>query len=217
MTTSAQSIVLDAQTALQDIAGVRWPAPELVGYLNDGQQVISTQRPDQTAWTYPIVLAAGHVHVLPAIYQALIDIPHNAGGRMARITKTDMLQLDAVEPNWRSRQQSTEIKHFMHDMREPRVFQVYPPAVNGTVVNAVVSEYPAPVGTPGGAAYTTVTGNISLPDHWKQALTHYVLFRSYAKDAEFGGNAELSASHLALFNAAIGSQLQSTGTVAPKT
>lgn len=217
MTTTAQSIILDAQTTLQDIAGVRWPATELVGYLNDGQQVISTQRPDQTAWTYTITLAAGHVHVLPAEYQALIDIPHNVGGRKARITKIDMVQLDAVEPGWRSRSQASEIKHFMHDLREPRVFQVYPPAINGTAVSAVVSEYPTPVTNPSGASYTTVTGSISLPDHWKQPLVHYVLFRSYAKDAEFGGNAELSASHLALFNAAIGSQLQSTGTVAPKT
>ena len=216
MTTPAQSIIQRAQITLQD-DGTRWPASELVHHLNDGQREISRLRPDQTAWTYPITLGAGHIHLLPTTYQALIDIPNNASGAKRRITKVDMLQLDAVEPAWRSRTQSTEVKHFMHDLRDPRVFQVYPPVQSGTIVDAVVSEYPTDVTAPSGASFSSVTGNISLPGHWADALLNWVLFKSYAKDAEFGGNAQMAASYLGLFNAAIGSQFQSTATVAPQT
>jgi hypothetical protein len=217
MTTTAQSIIQRAQDVLQDSAGTRWGAPELVRHLNDGQREITRLRPDQVAWTYPITLGAGHIHMLSSSYQALIDIPNNSTGKKLRITKVDMLQLDAVEPGWRGRAQTNEVKHFMHDLRDPRVFQVYPPVLNGTQVDAVVAEYPTDVGVPSGAAFTTVSGNISLPDHWADALLNFVLFKAYSKDAEYGGNTQIAAGYLGLFNAAIGSQLQSTSTVAPQT
>lgn len=52
---------------------------------------------------------------------------------------------------------------------------------------------------PGGAAYTTVTGTLIGKDAIKNPLLHFVLFRAFMKDAEFGGNAALSASHYQLF------------------
>jgi hypothetical protein len=207
MTTTAQSIIQRAHDVLQD-TGVRWPAAELVRHLNDGQREITRLRPDQVAKTRPITLGNGHLHFLPAAYQALIDISNNSTGRKLRITKVDMLQLDAVEPGWRGRVPSEEVRHFMHDLRDPRVFQVYPPVQNGVQVDAVVAEYPVD---------TTEAGNISLPDHWADALLNFVLFKAFSKDAEYGGNAQIAAGYLALFNAAIGSQLQSTSTVAPQT
>ena len=42
MTTAAAKIIADCQRELQDETGVRWPATELVGYLNDGQRLIVT-------------------------------------------------------------------------------------------------------------------------------------------------------------------------------
>jgi len=46
---SARSIIQDAQVALQDIDGIRWPASELVRHLNRAQRDIQTARPDTTA------------------------------------------------------------------------------------------------------------------------------------------------------------------------
>ena len=37
---TAQSVILRAQVALNDNEGVRWPADELVRYLNDAQREI---------------------------------------------------------------------------------------------------------------------------------------------------------------------------------
>lgn len=217
MATTAQSIILRAQVALQDTEGVRWGAPELVNYLNDGQREIVRLRPDQKAGTVTLALAAGYKQALGAAHMALIDIPSNATGKHKRITKVDLVQLDAIDPVWRSKAPASEVAHFCHDLRDPRTFYVYPPAQSGLAVEAVVSVYPTDVAAPNGATFASVSGDIDLPDQWADALLNYVLFRAYSKDAEFGGNAQLAASYLGLFNAAIGSQLQSTATVAPKT
>lgn len=217
MATTAQSIILRAQTALQDVEGVRWGAPELVNYLNDGQREIVRLRPDQKSSTVTMTLVQGYRQAIGATHMALIDIPANATGKLKRITKVDLTQLDAIDPAWRSKTPAVEVIHFCHDLREPRTFYVYPPAQSGLTVEAVVSVYPTDVAPPSGAAFASVSGDIDLPDQWADALLNYVLFRAYSKDAEFGGNAGMAASYLGLFNAAVGSQLQSTATVAPKT
>lgn len=216
MTTSAQSIILRAHDALQDAGGVRWPATELVRYLNDGQREIVRLRPDQKATTTTVTLASGYRHTLPDSVATLIDIPNNMTGRHRRITKVDLYQLDAVLPDWRSRTPNVEVIHFMHELREPRVFHTFPPTNNAQIA-MVHSVYPVDVPAPTGPAFTHVTGDIDLSDSWAEALLNFVLFRAYSKDAEFGGNAQMAASYLAMFNAAVGSQLQSTATVAPQT
>lgn len=215
--TTAASIVLRAQTALQDASGVRWPATELVGHLNDGQRELSRLRPDLTAALRTLTLVEGFYHALPAEYAALISIPNNTTGTRKRITKVDLMQLDAVDPAWRNKTPAATVLHFMHDMRDPRSFYVYPPVAAGTQVTAAVSEYPTDVPAPTGATSTTVSGNVAFTDQWADALLNFVLYKAYSKDAEFGGNAQLAASYLGLFNAAVGSQLQSATAVASKT
>lgn len=217
MAISAQSIIQRAHVALQD-EGVRWPASELVRHLNDGQREISRVRPDQTAVNQLMPLVDGYFQTLLPTHQALIDMHNNAASPSKRITKVDMVVLDAVEPGWRAKTKTAEVKHFMHDLREPRYFYVYPPAIAGTAVNIVVSTYPAeiPFPTAPGIMFQTVTGDISLPDHWADALLNFVLHRAYAKDAEYGGNANMSTMYLNYYNAAVGTQLQSTSTVSPK-
>ena len=218
MTTTARSIIELAHIQLSDIDGVRWPARELVMHLNAAQLAYVEQRPDQKCITAPVTLAAGFLQTIPAEALSLMDIPANATGRRRPITKVEMVQLDAVLPDWRAKAPAAEVIHFMHDLREPRRFRVYPPALPTVQVDMTYSLYPTDV--PVSADQITaasVTGNIDLPDHARDALLNYVLYKAYSKDAEFGGNATMAASYLALFNAAVGSQLQTTGTVAPKT
>lgn len=214
--TTAQSIILDVQTELQDAAGVRWPATELVRYLHDGQRVIAQKRPDQTATTVTFTPStAGTRHTLPAGAASLIDIPRNAAGRKRAITKVDQNVLDATAPDWQSMAPAAEVIHFCHDLRDPLVFLTYPPAAATASLQLVYSAYPAASAAAAGARASTVTGNIDLPDQWGTALRHYVLFRAWSKDAEFGGNAQLAAAHLQLFKAELGEQLESAAAVAP--
>lgn len=218
MTTTARSIIERAHVQLQDTDGVRWPAYELVAWLNDAQRAYLEKRPDQKCTTQAVSLSVGFRQSIPATALSLMDIPNNSTGSMRRITKVDMLVLDSVLPTWRSATAATQVTHFMHDLREPRTFQVYPPAAAGAQVDMTYSLYPVDVPVPdmGGPA-STVTGNLDLPDHAAEAVLNFVLYKAYSKDAEFGGNSQLAASYLALFNAAVGSQLQTTATVAPQT
>jgi hypothetical protein len=216
MTKAASTIILNAQTALHDEDGVRWPAAELVRYLNLGQDAIAEIRPDQKRGTIQIPLAEGYEQALPGTATALIDIPSNATGRKSRITKVDLQLLDHMVPEWRSMPTALQVKHFMHNMAEPRKFDVYPPVQAGVPVFATVGLYPTPIPTPTGPTSIGVIGNIDLPDYWESALLDYVLFRAYSKDAEFGGNVAMAKSYHDLFMGAMGLQLQSTEGVAPK-
>ena len=146
----------------------------------------------------------------------LIDIPRNAVGRKRAITKVDQLLLDATVRDWQGMAPAAEVLHFMHDLREPRVFLTYPPASTAAALELVYSAYPAATATAGGAAASTVTGNIDLPDEWANALRYYVLYRAWSKDAEYGGNPQLAAANLQLFRGELGEQLESAATVSPK-
>ena len=212
----AQTIILAAQDELQDPAGVRWPATELVQHLHEGQRAIAQKRPDTTATVVTFSPAApGARHTLPAAAASLIDIPRNAAGRKRAITKVDQVLLDATVRDWQGMTPSAEVLHFMHDLREPRVFLTYPPASTAAALELVYSAYPAATATAGGAAASTVTRNIGLPDEWATALRYYVLFRAWSKDAEYGGNPQLAATNYGLFKAELGEQLESAATVAP--
>ena len=218
MPSPAQPIILAAQDELQDPAGVRWPATELVQHLHEGQRAIAQKRPDTTATVVTFSPAApGARHTLPAAAASLIDISRNAAGRKRAITKVDQVLLDATVRDWQGMAPAAEIQHFMHDLREPRAFLTYPPAATTAALELVYSAYPAATATASGPAAATVSGNIDLQDEWANPLLNYVLYRAYSKDAEFAGNAQLAASHLALFNNAAGIQLEASSTVAPQT
>ncbi len=215
MTTAASTIIKDAHIILFDVDGDRWPAAELVGYLNLGQIAIATTRPDQKRSTLTLTLAAGFEQSIPPEVTALIDIPNNAEGKKSRITKVELQLLDHVVPDWRSGTQGLYVKHFMHNIVEPRKFDVYPPVQPGVKVLATVGLYPTPIATPTGPTHASVVGNIDLPDYWQSALLDYVLFRAYSKDAEFGGNAVMAKSYHDMFMGAIGIQLKSSSEAAP--
>lgn len=202
MTTSAQSIIKQAHELLQDPEGTRWKATELVAHLNDGQRALVELRPEMFAVTVATALIAGPKQTVPAACAELLEIPRNTSGNAIR--PVDRAQLDAIEPNWYVKNGVMAIKHTMVDAREPNVYYVYPPASVGASVDLVYAAWPAEVPAPSGVTAATVTGNIGVDDSFKNALLHFVLSRSFMKDAEFGGNATLAASHYQLFTSAAG-------------
>lgn len=217
MTIDAQAIIRKAQIDLLDEAGTRWPARELVSHLNDAVRALVVARPDITTTTTAVALVAGARQALPAQAALLVDIPCNAAGKRRAISKVDQLLLDRTAPGWQGMPQALEVEHFMHDLREPRAFMVYPPARVGAQVDLTWVARLQPVPEPAGATWAQVSGGIELSEDWGSALLNYVLYRAYSKDAEVAGNAQLAASHLALFNNAAGIQLEASSTVAPKT
>lgn len=197
------------RVALQDTTSVRWSDSELVGYINRAQLDIHRARPDTTATVAPMTLRAGVRQTLPVAAAMLMDVPCNTGG--AAITKVDKAVLDSVDKNWRTRDGETTVRHFMHDPRLPRVFEVYPPAASGARVDLEFSAYPTGIAPTSGGL-----GNLSLAPQWLPALHHLVLFYAWSKDAEYGANAALATDNLARAEQILGVELQTSAVAAPK-
>lgn len=210
MTTAARDIIKDAQIALFDPDGTRWPATELVPYLDLAQLKVVEARPDQYTEIREVTLSPGFRHTLPEDVYALLDIPNNATGAFKRVTKTDMAQMDVIIPGWRKRSGTQEIAHFMHNLNEPRRYYTYPPAAQGAKVELLVALYPPKLPTATGPTWNSVTGNIVLGDKWRDSLYNFVMFKAYLKDVEHGGNATLAAAYKDLFIQATGVELQTT-------
>lgn len=216
MTTTAQSILQRVVVTLQDPSAVRWATAELVRYLNDGQRDIALIRPDATATPATLTLAAGARQNLPTTGAKLLDVIRNTNGTQRAIRLTSRAVLDAHNPDWYSKAGTTDIRHYTFDSREPRVFYVYPPATTNASVEMVYSAYPANITEPStGALYTAVTGNLSVQDIFANALTNYILYRAFSKDAETV-NATAAAAYYQLYQSMLGIELSGTTGVAPK-
>jgi hypothetical protein len=149
---------------------------------------------------------------------SLIDIPANAAGDRERINKVDARLMDDMAPKWRSKTPSAVIKHFMHDARDPRSFDVYPPAEIGASVKLEASLYPVdvPMPTGNGKAFDTVTGDIGLPDEFGTALMCLTLHYAYLTDLEGAANQVLATGYLQRAEQILGVQLMARDAVAPK-
>lgn len=212
MAVAAQTIIREAQRAMNDRTGTRMPASDLVDCLNRAQRDIALARPDVTAAMLEHSLVAGYKQALPATAAALIDVPANATAGRKSIRKTDLALLDACEPGWRSGPGRSEIVHFCHDPRNPRLFYVYPPASTGALVELEVSLYPVdvPAPTSPGEASESVIGNISLADEWSTALLMVTLYYAYLTDLEGANNIGLAAGYKTTAEQILGVQLQSS-------
>lgn len=215
MTTTVQSVLKEVQTALNDLEGIRWTAIELGEYLNDGQRDIAALRPDMFVTQTTLVCVTGAKQTLPTACVNFMDMPRVTGG--ASMRKVDRWVLDALTPSWYSDTPTAALKHYCYDTNQPNVVYVYPPAIAATSVDVVYSTLPADITAPSGAPYSTATGNVSVDDIFKNALIHFILFRAFAKDAEFGGNAAFSSAHYGMFKTSVGSDVAAATASAPTT
>lgn len=207
MTTVASKIIADCQRELQDEAGIRWPAAELVDYLNDGQRLIVTVNRGASAAEDVLTLVDGAAQQAPAGVAEVMDVLANADGRRKAIRQVSRALLDATEPGWMAKSPASEVAHFMKDAHLPRAFEVYPPARAGVRVLCKLSMVPVDVAAPTGPVAADVSGNISLRAEYSEPLRHYVLFRAWSKDAEYGGNAASAQAHYGLFSSSIGADV----------
>ena len=218
MTIPAQSIIRRAVETLQDTTSVRWPVNELVRYLNDAQREVVLYRPDSMVTNSTITCSAGSRQALPTNGSKLIEVIRNAaaGSTKKSVRMINREILDAQTPGWHNIAGTVDILHFMYDPRDPRVFYVYPPATASAQLDIVYAAYPTDITEPSdGALYTAVSGNISLPDIYGNAVLDYILYRAYTKDSEYAGNAQRAQAHYAAFNNALGNEIKATVAVAP--
>lgn len=218
MPITAQSIIRRCVETLQDNTSIRWPVSELVRYLNDGQREVVLYRPDSMVTNATVSCVAGSRQTLPANGAKLIDVLRNSAATSAKraIRQTNREILDAQVPGWHQITGSVDVLHYTYDPRDPKVFYVYPPATAQAQVDIVYASYPTDVVEPAdGTTYTSVTGNISLPDIYGNVLQDYILYRAYMKDSEYAGNAQRAQAHYASFANALGIEIKGTIAIAP--
>ena len=218
MPIAASSIVRRCVETLQDTTSIRWPVPELVRYLNDGQREVVMYRPDSMVTNQTVTCVAGSRQSLPANGAKLIEVVRNArvAGTRRAVRMVNREILDAQTPGWHALTGQDDVLHFMYDPRDPRVFYVYPPATTNTQLDIVYAAYPTDITEPAdGSLYTAVTGNISLPDIYGNVLQDYILYRAYSKDSEYAGNGNRAQAHYAAFANALGIEIKATVAVAP--
>jgi hypothetical protein len=214
MATTAQSIIQRVAKTLNDETSVRWTIPELVRYFNDGQRDIATLRPDSTSVRTQHQLAAGHKQTLPANGTKLIDV--NSNGNKGAVTLVASAILDAQIRNWRNLPGTNDILHYTYDPREPRTFEVYPPALATASLDLEYSALPTDIAEPGeGTTYTAVTGDFSLGELFANAQQHYILFRCYSKDTEYTANPARAQAFYQAYANDLGLEIKSTVNVGP--
>jgi len=224
MTIAASSILRRCIDTLQDTTSVRWPVPELVRYLNDGQREVVLYRPDAMVTTANFTCAAGSKQELDKNNNSLgaaklIEITRNVNTSESHYGAVRLVNreiLDAQKPDWHNETKSGDIAHYMYDPRNPLEFYVYPPAKTTAVLEVVYSKYPTDITEPASnATVNDVSGNISVPDIYSNVVQDYILYRAYSKDSEYAGNAQRAQAHYAAFANALGIEIQATVQVAP--
>lgn len=207
-TVTAKSLIDRAGIILQDATNVRWPRPELLGWLNDGEREIVLHKPNAYVKNVPFTLVNGSKQALPADAVALIDIPRNVNGAAVRVVSREIL--DAQSPGWHTSTPATAIKHYTYSPLDPRTFYVYPPATNTPTVASVDLVYAAAP-----TDITAETAFIWVDDIYATALINYILYRAYSKDAEYAANAALATAYYGQFMTLLGAKVAAETVTSP--
>lgn len=222
MSFTAAEVMQRAATTLGDENSVRWTAQELHRYLNDGLQKIVELKPNARSETVVLTMVAGTKQTLPDQYTVLSRVQRNLTdtdeGAGAIRTLDSKSVVDAMLPGWQDESvipHVRKVEHVIHDLADPNTFYVVPGNDGTGRIEAVVGVMPtaSPVpGSPGSVA--SYTDNVDIHDIYKNALTDYVLYRAFSKDARVAGVAARSVAHLELFNTAITGFANAEGSMA---
>lgn len=207
MALTAQQLIDRAALILLDATNVRWPAAELLGWVNDGRRELAATRPDVYSTTTSHALVAGVKQTLPTGAARLIHLTRNTDGAAVKLTQREWL--DAFDPSWPRHAPARTIQHYMVEEATPEVFYVYPPAVAGASVELAYEATPVDYG-----AGSSLTGREEL---YAGALLDYVCFRAFSKDAEYVGAAERALAHYQRFAQAVGQGAQVNLMTSPNT
>lgn len=207
-TVKVVDLINTAQTTLLDPSGVRWTKLELLGYLNEGHREVVVLRPDAKVANEVFVCAASSKQTLPTSGLRLLDVVRNYLGQSIR--QIDREVLDNLMPNWHEYPTAgtTTVEHYVYNPLDPKVFYLFPRPTNLARVEIIYSVCPPPITSTQSTLSDLATTTIGLDDVYANALLNYVLYRAYAKDADFNPNAQKAMTYLQAFQQALGVKTQ---------
>lgn len=216
MAIPARSIIHRVVKTLNDETSVRWLIPDLVTYFNDGQRDIANLRPDSMSKRVMHALQAGYKQTLPADGTKLIDINANGVGSKGTVTLVSSAILDAQVRNWRSMAATNNICHYTYDPREPKTFEVYPPALDTAILEIEYSALPTDIpDLAGGSMLVNVSGDLCMGDQFANAIQNYILYRCYLKDTEYSANPAKAQSFYQAYANDLGVEIKTAVAVSP--
>ena len=222
--TKVIDIVRRVERILNDDAAVRWTRAELQDWLNDAYKEIVLLRPDANSNTAEVILAVGtrqkmgdasSINIPSAI--RILDVIRNTAATSNKkgVMLISRKILDEQYPLWHSATGSVNVTHWVFDQRAPKEFFVFPPSDGSAEVEILYSSVPTPHAlaeadlNPSGANTTTIL----LDDIYANAITDYILYRAYSKDAEYAANSQRAANHQAAFTGSIGAKTSTDAAV----
>ena len=210
---TSNEIITQVNSLLNDVGFVRWPKTELLGFLNAAQKAIVLRRPDAyTVNEDDFSCVVGTKQTLPEDALRLIDITNNGSGMSIRGPYQKDI-LDNNYPNWYGGKTATEAELYLYDERNPKAFHLYPGVIANSVISIVYSKVP-PVIT---EQQNTDGEIIALDDIYENAISEWIMYRCYSKDAEYAANPNKAAMHLSAFKTQIGEKSQADNSMAKET
>jgi hypothetical protein len=203
--TGSSILVSDLLSRLDNLMSdddrIRWDVDERIRWFNDAGKEIVLRRPSARAVTQIMDLADGTAQAAPVGAAQVLDVVRNitAAGKASRaITLVDRHAMDRADPNWHD-DDADVTQHYMIDERSPTSFYVWPPAVEGALVEVLLSVPPPEV--------FEATDRIDLRPEFINAIINWALYRCHSKDSEYAMGA-VAAQHYQAFTDAIGAPAQ---------
>jgi hypothetical protein len=206
MALTAEQIINDVASDLQDAGNVHWSRTDLLLWLNDGQREVVLFRPDASTSVVDLTLVAGYLQPIPATAIRLMRVIANFSGRACK--NAQISSLDDQRPDWRNDTPSDTIKAWCYDERDPKRFEVWPPATTAAKLKLLLAVPPTDCANEG--------ANIALDDQYKGPLMSYVRHRCYLRDSEDASSSQMSAEAYALFQQQLGIRTQTELSVKPE-
>lgn len=172
---------------LHDSTNIRWTESELLEWLNEAQREIVLLKPDAYSLTEAVQTAVGTKQALPAAGTMLLEVIRNMGvagstpGQVVRLSPRRVL--DDQIPGWHSATGSAVTQHWTYEPEvNPRAFYIYPQSLGTHYLEICYAKSPEDV--------ATAEDEITLDDIYSPALLNGILYRAYAKDADYAANAQ---------------------------
>ena len=213
--TTAQVIIDDIESTLQDESNDFWSADEHLQAINDGTKEIVAIKPDAYIKTESVVLELGVNQSIPSGGIQLIDISHNMGTTPgtapgAGIRLIDRKVMDSIDPDWRSATAAATVDYYMYDLRNPLNFQVSPPQPSSGFgyINMIYSNTPIEI---------AIGATILIADIYRTALFYYGMSRAHLKTSEVADSANKAAAYYNAFLNVLGVRQQAESVDDPNT
>jgi hypothetical protein len=208
------SVITAAVAAeLQDPNHVRWSLAKLLEYVSSAQRAVALVRPDATATTAAVQLAAGTRQSLPDGGLRLLKVVRNMGADGATpgrvIHKTDADTLDCFDPDWHAASKaSATVLEYAYDDRVPKTYYVNPPVPATPAVYVEIAHSATPADVDDDA------DPLAIDDVYEPALRHWTLYLAYSLNVE-QRNANRAAAHYQGFFNVLGVKIRSDMMVSP--